>query len=150
DGDVNPYNAVAVTSALVLTLSHDKLLTLMASEPALLSNYVQSLARVNREYIERLEDMTFRTIPSRLAKLFLHESSYADQVSETPTALTQEEMASILGTARGVVGRALRGLLIAGLLVKKGRNVYIADRAGLEHLAVTNAMPEPIIVSRSK
>lgn len=150
DGDVNPYNAVAVTSAQVLTLSHDKLLTLMASEPALLSNYVQSLARVNREYIERLEDMTFRTIPSRLAKLFLHESSYADQISETPTALTQEEMASILGTTREVVGRALRGLLNAGLLIKKGRNVYIADRAGLEHLAETNAMPEPIIVSRSK
>ncbi len=147
DGGVNPYNAVAVTSAQVLSLSHNKLMTLMASEPVLLSNYVQSLARVNREYIERLEDMTFRTIPSRLAKLFLHESSYADQISETPTALTQEEMASILGTTREVVGRALRGLLNAGLLLKKGRNVYIANRAGLEHLAETNTMPEPLISS---
>lgn len=145
DGGVNPYNAVAVTSVEVLTISHNRLLKLMASEPSLLSNYVQSLARVNREYIERLEDMTFRSIPSRLAKLFLHESSYADQIAETPTALTQEEIAAILGTTREVVGRALRGLLNAGLLVKKGRSVYIADRDGLEYLAQTNTMPDPVI-----
>jgi CRP/FNR family transcriptional regulator len=141
DGGPNPYNAVAVTSAEILQISHRQLLKLMANEPGLLNNYVQSLARVNREYIERLEDMTFRTIPSRLAKLFLHESTYADQIAETPTALTQEEMASILGTTREVVGRALRGLLNAGLLVKKGRNVYVGDRAGLEYLAETNTMP---------
>ena len=144
DGGTNPYNAVAVTNAVVLVIGHKHLLQLMAAEPSLLSNYVQSLAHVNREYIERLEDMTFRTIPSRLAKLFLHESTYADQIAETPTALTQEEIASILGTTREVVGRALRGLLNAGLLVKKGRNVYVADRDGLEHLAETNTMPEPV------
>ena len=103
------------------------------------------MARVNRDYIERLEDMTFRSIPSRLAKLFLHESTYADQIAETPTALTQEEIASILGTTREVVGRALRGLLNAGLLVKKGRHVYVGDRAGLEYLAESNAMPLPDI-----
>jgi CRP/FNR family transcriptional regulator len=142
DGGTNPYNAVAVTNAVVLVIGHRPLLRLMAAEPSLLSNYVQSLAHVNREYIERLEDMTFRTIPSRLAKLFLHESTYADQIAETPTALTQEEIASILGTTREVVGRALRGLLNAGLLLKKGRNVYVADRDGLEYLAETNTMPE--------
>lgn len=144
DGGPNPYNAVAVTNAEVLVIGHHRLINLMTTEQALLNNYVQSLARVNREYIERLEDMTFRSIPSRLAKLFLHESTYADQISETPTGLTQEDIASILGTTREVVGRALRSLLNAGLLVKKGRHVYIADRDGLEHLAMTNTMPERI------
>jgi CRP-like cAMP-binding protein len=99
---------------------------------------------LNREYIERLEDMTFRTIPSRLAKLFLHEATYGDQIAEAPTQLTQEEIASILGTTREVVGRALRGLLNAGLLRKKGRYIYIADRMGLEYLAETNTMPERV------
>jgi CRP/FNR family transcriptional regulator len=144
DGGPNPYNAVAATSAQVLQISHEQLMKLMASEPALLSNCVQSLARVNRDYIERLEDMTFRSIPSRLAKLFLHESTYADQIAETPTGLTQEEIASILGTTREVVGRALRGLLNAGLLVKKGRHVYIADHEGLVYLAESNNMPMPV------
>ncbi|MDX1995981.1 MAG: Crp/Fnr family transcriptional regulator [bacterium] len=141
DGASNPYNAVAVTNARVLVLSHDCLIGLLASERALLENYVQQLAHMNREYIERLEDMTFRSIPSRLAKLFLHEAMYADQIAETPTKLTQEEIAAILGTTREVVGRALRGLLNAGLLRKKGREVYIADREGLECLAETNTMP---------
>jgi len=145
DGGANPFNAVAVTSAEVLVISHERLLNLMSTEPALLSNYVQALAHLNREYIERLEDMTFRSIPSRLAKLFLHETTYADQISETPTQLTQEEMAAILGTTREVVGRALRGLLNAGLLEKRGRHVYVVDRRGLERLAETNTVPERIL-----
>ena len=141
DGGPNPFNAVAVTNADVLVIGHQSLLNLMASERVLMSNTVQALAHLNREYIERLEDMTFRSIPSRLAKLFLHETTYADQISEMPSQLTQEEMASILGTTREVVGRALRGLMNAGLLRKKGRYVYIVDRPGLEHLAMTNEMP---------
>lgn len=144
DGGVNPFNAVAVTSAEIMVISHSVLLLLLSSQPKLLSNYVQALAHMNREYIERLEDMTFRSIPSRLAKLFLHETTYADHISEAPTRLTQEEIASILGTTREVVGRALRGLLNAGLLKKKGRKVYIADRQGLEILAATRTMPEQI------
>lgn len=144
DGDPNPFNAVAVTNAEIFVLSHSSLMELLSSEPVLLRNYVGALARVNREYIERLEDMTFRSIPSRLAKLFLHETTYADQIAETPTQLTQEEIASILGTTREVVGRALRGLLNAGLLRKRGREVFIADRAGLEYLAETNTMPEAL------
>lgn len=141
DGGHNPFNAVAVTNAEALVISHQSLINLLATERTLLSNTVQALAHLNREYLERLEDMTFRTIPSRLAKLFLHETTYADQISETPSKLTQEEMASILGTTREVVGRALRGLMNAGLLRKKGRFVYVVDRAGLEYLASTNAMP---------
>jgi CRP-like cAMP-binding protein len=142
DGAHNPFNAVAVTNAEVMILSHRRLIRLLASQRTLLENYVQQLAHLNREYIERLEDMTFRSIPSRLAKLFLHETTYADQISETPTRLTQEEIAAILGTTREVVGRALRGLLNAGLLRKEGRQVYIADREGLESLAETNIAPK--------
>jgi len=142
DGGRNPFNAVAVTQARVLVISHPCLIGLLSSQRTLLENYVQQLAHMNREYLERLEDMTFRSIPSRLAKLFLHEAAYAGQISETPSKLTQEEIASILGTTREVVGRALRNLLNAGLLRKKGRYVYVADREGLEWLAETNTMPQ--------
>ncbi|MBC8098610.1 MAG: Crp/Fnr family transcriptional regulator [Armatimonadetes bacterium] len=142
DGGMNPFNAVAITNVEVFVLSHRSLLLLLSQEPTLLSQYVQALAHMNREYIERLEDMTFRSIPSRLAKLFLHETTYADQIAETPTRLTQEEIAAILGTTREVVGRALRGLMNAGLLKKKGRTLVITDRPGLEFLAETNAIPD--------
>lgn len=144
DGASNPFDAVAVTNVDLLIISHENLMDLMATERRLLSNTVQALARLNREYIERLEDMTFRTIPSRLAKLFLHETTYADQIAETPSLLTQEEMASILGTTREVVGRALRGLMNAGLLRKSGRSFVIVNRAGLETLAETNTLPDAV------
>jgi CRP/FNR family transcriptional regulator len=143
DGANNPFDATAVTAADVLVIHHDALLDLLAAHPRLMANTMQQLARLNREYLERLEDMTFRTIPSRLAKLFLHETIYAETPS--PTTLTQEEIASILGTTREVVGRALRSLLNAGLLTRRGRHVYIEDRAGLVHLAETNTMPDGVL-----
>jgi len=140
DGCANPFYAVAVTQVRAFAIDHQALMALLSDNPRLMANYVQALARMNREYIERLEDMTFRSIPSRLAKLFLHETTYADQIAETPTRLTQEEIASILGTTREVVGRALRGLLNAGLLKKRGREIYVADQSRLEHLAQTNEL----------
>lgn len=140
DGGANPFNAAAVTAVETLAIGHDGLLALLSSDAGLMVTVMQQMARLNREYLERLEDMTFRTIPSRLAKLFLHETIYAETPS--PTLLTQEELAAILGTTREVVGRALRGLLNAGLLSKRGRHVYVEDRAGLTYLAETNMMPD--------
>lgn len=142
DGAPNPYNAVAVTSSAVMVIGHEALVALLAQDRVFMANTLQWMARVNREYIERLEDMTFRSIPSRLAKLYLHETTYADQIAEAPSRLSQEEIAAILGTTREVVGRALRALMNAGLLKKRGRQVYITDRAGLERLAESNVMPE--------
>ncbi len=144
DGGRNPFDATAVTHVTVAVINHHDLLEIMGSEPRVLSNTIQALARLNREYIERLEDMTFRTIPSRLAKLFLHETAYADQISETPSQLTQEEIAAILGTTREVVGRAMRQMLNAGLLKKRGRDVIIVDREGLQALAQANCTPEKL------
>ncbi len=141
DGGANPFNTAAVTDVEVRVIPHEALRKLMASDPVLLNRAVAALAHLNRDYLERLEDMTFRTIPSRLAKLYLHETMYGDQIAETPSSLTQEDLASILGTTREVVGRALRSLVNAGLLKKVGRTVYIVDRAGLAHLAETNALP---------
>ena len=139
DGLANPYSATAVTQVSVFRIGYQPFIELLTRNPDLLQHYVQALAQVNREYIERLEDMTFRTIPSRLAKLFLHESTCA--IADAPSKLTQEDLASILGTTREVVGRALRGLLNTGLLRKRGRETYIADREGLHYLAETNEMP---------
>ncbi|MEM6284128.1 MAG: Crp/Fnr family transcriptional regulator [Chloroflexota bacterium] len=144
DGDANPYNATAVTDVTVGVIRHEHLIRLMSDEPVLLNNYVRALARINREYIERLEDMTFRSIPARLAKLYLYENTYAETIAEQPSRLTQEEIASILGTTREVVGRALRALLNAGLLRKEGRAVYIKNRDGLEFLAAHNCYPENV------
>lgn len=144
DGAANPYNAVSVTASTIMVISHKALVQLLANDPVFMANTLQWMARLNREYIERLEDMTFRSIPSRLAKLFLHETTYAEHIAEAPSRLSQEEIAAILGTTREVVGRALRGLMNAGLLRKRGRHVFIADRHGLELLAESNVMPEAL------
>jgi CRP/FNR family transcriptional regulator len=144
DGGPNPLNALAVTDCAAWIVPHESLRALMASEPVVMSNALTILAHINRDTLERLEDMTFRTIPGRLAKLFLHQSAYGQQICEAPNHLSQEEMASILGTTREVVGRALRSLMTAGLLRKQGRYYAAADLDGLLTLAETNEIPQKL------
>jgi CRP/FNR family transcriptional regulator len=49
--------------------------------------------------------------------------------------LTQQEMATQLGTVREVVGRALKGLEAKGLVRLDRHRIVIVDREGLEDLA---------------
>ncbi|MBW4439164.1 MAG: Crp/Fnr family transcriptional regulator [Pleurocapsa minor GSE-CHR-MK-17-07R] len=144
DGGPNPLNALAVTDCVAFTLSHGSLRALMSSESVVMGNALKILAHINRDTLERLEDMTFRTIPGRLAKLFLHQSAYGQHICEAPSHLSQEDMASILGTTREVVGRALRSLMTAGLLRKQGRYYAAADLDGLLTLAETNELPQKL------
>ena len=56
-----------------------------------------------------------RNVRSRLANLLLTQARDTER-EEVPRLLTQEEMASRLGTVREVVGRALRGLAADGII----------------------------------
>lgn len=79
-----------------------------------------------------LDGVLNKSITARVAELLLDEASLAaaDEVH-----LTQEKMASHLGSAREVVTRALKGLQERGLIDVGRGVVHITDMKGLEKLA---------------
>ena len=79
-----------------------------------------------------VEDLSFRHVTSRLAKVLLE---YADSTQGAPKRrLTQQEMASLIGTAREVVGRSLKSLEEQGIVRLEGHRIVIVDRKGLSKL----------------
>jgi len=77
-----------------------------------------------------VEDLTFRSVQARLAKLLLAQATAgADSRGEMLRArwLTQQEMATQLGTVREVVGRALKGLEAQGLVQLDRHRIVIVD-----------------------
>jgi CRP/FNR family transcriptional regulator len=82
-----------------------------------------------------VEDLSLRSVKSRLAKLLLSEAGRAGQARtgaiERSQMVTQTEMAARLGTVREMVGRALRELADEGLISIDRRRIVILDQDGL-------------------
>ncbi len=95
---------------------------------------IESLARRARYMLDLVQDLSMRNVRSRLAHLVLtqaraslREDARDAARDEMPRLLTQEEMASRLGTVREVVGRALRGLAADGIIEFDRHRIVILD-----------------------
>lgn len=67
-----------------------------------------------------------RSVKGRLANLLLDQAE-ANETDAVPRMLTQEEMASRLGTVREMVGRALRGLASDGIIEFDRHRIVVLD-----------------------
>jgi CRP/FNR family transcriptional regulator len=135
DGRPNPTSAEAVIDSQIGWLPRSALIELMGRDADLMLACLRLLALQNRELMARLDDIGFRTVPSRLARLLLHRGGFETEVNIPLDTLSQDEIAAVLGTSREVLGRALRQLYDMGLVRREGRRYVIIDRAGLEKLA---------------
>ncbi len=128
DGGPNPANASAVAPSVVWVLPRTAIIDLINRRPEVSLAIIQNLGARLRHLVALVEDLSLRQVSARLAKLLL------ETASEHAAPMTQQEMASRLGTVREIIGRSLRQLEAKGLIkVERGR-IVIVDRSGLEKL----------------
>jgi CRP/FNR family transcriptional regulator len=73
-----------------------------------------------------VEDLSFRSVLSRLAKLLL-DLAVVEGGNAPVRQLTQDEMAAMVGTVRDVIGRALRQMEREGAIkIVKNRIMVMA------------------------
>lgn len=126
DGGASPATALAFTDVTLWRVTRADLQGLATRYPALAWALIESIARRTRYLVGLVQDLSLRSVKSRLAKLLLDQAS-VDQDEIVPRMLTQEEMASRLGTVREVVGRALRSLAAAGIIEFDRHQIVILD-----------------------
>jgi CRP/FNR family transcriptional regulator len=126
DGGPNPASAAAIEPSIVYVIGHAELLKLIAQHPGVAEGAVQSLAEALRHLVGLVEDLSFRRVAARVAKILLDQQHEASQGGQTSHRLTQQEMAAMAGTAREMVGRALKELEAAGAVeMRQGRAVVV-------------------------
>jgi CRP-like cAMP-binding protein len=140
DGGPNPAGAQAAEpGATVCVLPAARVLQLMAANPLIAANIIRVLAARLRHLTTLVEDLSFRTILYRLAKLLLEEAARADG----NVTLPQHELAARVGTAREVISRALRELEQHGAITRhRDHGIEVhgeAVRAMLERLGDQNS-----------
>lgn len=126
DGGPNPATAIAHSDVTLWHVARLDLQTVAVRYPDLAWMMIESLARRARQLVGLVQDLSMRNVRGRLARLLL-EQAQQSQEDEVARLLTQEEMASHLGTVREVVGRALRGLAADGIIEFDRHRIVILD-----------------------
>ncbi len=126
DGGPNPATATAHSDAVVYCILRDELRKIVHENPDLAWAMIETISRRARHLVGMVQDLSMRSVKGRLANLLLDQAE-ANETDAVPRMLTQEEMASRLGTVREMVGRALRGLASDGIIEFDRHRIVVLD-----------------------
>ena len=126
----NQASAAALENSAVWFISHKAIFRLVQSSPRFAYKIIRNLANRVMHLMDLAEDLSLRTVKSRLAKMLVSHSS--SDVLVRRRWSTQSKMAARLGTVPDVINRNLRELANEGLIRIDRRKLTIINREGLE------------------
>ena len=125
DGGPNPASAAAMEPSSLYVIERAQLRHLIMTRSQVAEAAIQTLAKALRHLVTLVEDLSLRHVTARIAKILFDQQSQA-QDEQHVYRMTQQEMAALAGTAREVVGRALKELEAAGAIeMHQGRVVVV-------------------------
>ena len=140
DGGPNPASAMAMEPTVVLVTSGVELRRLIAERPGVAIATVHTLATALRSLVGLVDDLSFRHVRGRVAKILLEQEEQGQANPEDATRphhrLTQQEIAAMAGTAREMVGRALKELESAGAIRSEHGRITVLSRERLQALTM--------------
>lgn len=132
----SPYSAQALgTLTMIYKISKNDLMPVMKNNVKVTLNAVEILADQCRLLLTLIEDLSFKNVTNRVAKILLQHSVPGP---EGMPRLTQYEMAAMAGTAREVVGRSLKTLEDSGAIKLERHRIVISDKEYMKQLAGFN------------
>ena len=130
-GDPSPLVDQAVTDCSVLELDHDRLTELIHSDADVSAAVLGAVSHTLRDTYSTLASVAFGSMRERIARHLLGLGAEAPEGGPMVATVTQQQLATSLGTAREVVARTLRDLKAEGLIETRPGKVVILDPAAL-------------------
>ena len=131
DGGPNPTSAQTMGPVLLYAIGRNELESILRDYPKVALNVVRVLASRIRHLVSLVEDLSFRHVIGRVAKILLE---HAGDGARPGQRLTQQEMAAIAGTAREVVGRSLKTLEERGIIKLDRHRIVVTDKEALKQV----------------
>lgn len=131
-GDTSLASAEAMSDVVLYTVKKHDLEAIIQENHRVALNVIQILSQRVRQMVSLVEDLSFRHVTGRVAKVLLE---YAGNGSDDEPRLTQQEMAAMIGTAREMVGRSLKALEEDGTIRMERNRVVITDQETLREVA---------------
>ena len=129
DGGPNPVSAQAMGPVLLYGIKKNDIEAILRDHPQVALNVIKVLTRRVRHLVSLVEDLSFKHVIGRVAKILLEH--IGEDIGRGPR-LTQQEMAAMAGTAREVVGRSLKALEEEGAIKLDRHRIIITDKEALQ------------------
>lgn len=134
DGGPNPASAMAMEDSVVFGIRREDMLRVLRDYPQVSANVIRVFARRLRDMVSLVEDLSFRNVTARLAKILLERAVQSGQ--ESPEGrLTQQQMAAMVGTAREMIGRSLKTLETMGAIRVERQKIVVVNREMLKRMS---------------
>jgi len=131
-GGENLASAEAMGAVVLNIVKKSDLEAILREHPQVALNVIQVLSGRVQHLVSLVEDLSFRRVTGRVAKILLEYAG--DGTGEKPR-LTQQEMAAMIGTAREMVGRSLKTLEEEGTIRMERHRIIITDKEALREMA---------------
>jgi CRP/FNR family transcriptional regulator len=131
DGGANPASARAMGAVLLYGIRKSDMEVILRDHPQIALNVIKVLARRVRHLVSLVEDLSFKHVIGRVARILLE---HVEGEIGRGTRLTQQEMAAMAGTAREVVGRSLKALEEEGAIKIDRHRIIITNKEALRKI----------------
>lgn len=128
-----PASAEPLEKSTLIFFPKRDFLDLLTAQGRIAINMIGGLSRFLRLFAGQIEELTFRDVPSRLARYLLELSNERNGAIELPTS--KSAIASRLGTVSETLSRTFRKLSDEGLIRVEGKTIVILDADRLSDLA---------------
>lgn len=142
DGRARSANVVANARCLLAGLSPSRFQELLMRHPDIMMQVLKRLVRIIRVNDDRILDLSTLGAVQRVCQEILRMAE-PDPITPKSWLIypmpTQSVIASRVSTTRETVARVLGHLTQEGMVAKKGKTLYLRDRAGIEEYIRTLA-----------
>jgi CRP-like cAMP-binding protein len=136
DEEPQPADAIAVSESTVVFIPQADLIDLLKRHPEAAIEVIRLFATRLRAYKQMVEDLSLRTVVSRVARLLVDRArgtqTLVEESASSSPEYTQDEIAAMVGSVREVVQRALKTLEHAGLIHMARGRIQIIDVEALD------------------
>jgi CRP/FNR family cyclic AMP-dependent transcriptional regulator len=143
DGRPRSANVIARSKCLLASLSPEFFKEVLMENPAIMMSVLERLARIIRINDDRILDLSTLGAVQRVCQELLRMAE-PDPVTANSWLIypmpTQSVIASRVSTTRETVARVLGQLTQEGMVLKKGKSLYLKDRSGIEEFINNLAM----------
>jgi CRP/FNR family transcriptional regulator, cyclic AMP receptor protein len=133
DGGPNQASMLAMTPVTMYAMRKDDLKVVLHDHPLVALNIIKALANRVRRDSNLVEELSSTQVIGRLAKLLL--GKYAGEESTVGLWLTQQDMASMIGTCREVVNRSLKVMEERGAIQLGRHRIKVLNKDILKDMA---------------
>jgi CRP/FNR family transcriptional regulator, cyclic AMP receptor protein len=136
DGGERSADATALTNCDLLILERRDVLPFLEQNPEACLRLLKLLCARLRRSNERMSDIGFRDLPTRLAKILLERSSPSRDQGHIAGRLadSQSELANMIGSTRENVNRSLRDMRRRGILDLRDGRIIVLQREALQSM----------------